>query len=152
MSSQSSLQLSGSSWHIPSESGSVPSAYSARFNPEHLGFASMGYDYPRRSDYPHEWEFSVPVHGNDARPRVLEHPFDLPLTQSQFVDGPSGNLDQLFPRIRTYEVIVYTDDARMKLGGGIRRQCFNCKSTETTTWRRSMLSPGKLVRLTSFLK
>jgi hypothetical protein len=151
MSSQSSLQLSGSSWHIPSESGSVPSAYSTRPNPEHVGFASIGYDYPRSSDYPHGWEFSMPVHGYDARPRVLEHPFDLPLTQSQFVDGPSGNLDQLFPRIRTYEVI-YTDDARMKPGSGMRRQCFNCKSIETATWRRSMLSPGKLVRLTSFFE
>ncbi|KAI0247091.1 hypothetical protein BJV78DRAFT_1076851, partial [Lactifluus subvellereus] len=43
-----------------------------------------------------------------------------------------------------YEVI-YTDDARMKLGDGIRRQCFNCGAVETVTWRRSMLSPGKLL-------
>ncbi|KAI0284766.1 hypothetical protein BC826DRAFT_878932, partial [Russula brevipes] len=43
-----------------------------------------------------------------------------------------------------YEVL-YTDDARMKLGDGIRRQCFNCRAVETTTWRRSMLSQGKLL-------
>jgi hypothetical protein len=148
MSSQSPLHLS--SWHIPSESGSVPNAPSAASNQEHIGYASIGYDYPRHNDYHHGWAFSVPVHGYDARPCVLEHSIDLPPTPPQFISGPRGELDQLFPRIRTYEVI-YTDDARMKLGDGIRRRCFNCQATETTTWRRSMLSPGKLVRrLTSF--
>ncbi|KAI9460736.1 hypothetical protein F5148DRAFT_965423, partial [Russula earlei] len=43
-----------------------------------------------------------------------------------------------------YEV-VYTDDARTKLGNGMRRLCTNCRATETTTWRRSMLTLGKLL-------
>ncbi|KAH9972140.1 hypothetical protein BGW80DRAFT_1121202, partial [Lactifluus volemus] len=45
-----------------------------------------------------------------------------------------------------YEVI-YTDDALVMAGHGygVHRRCFNCKAHETTTWRRSKLSPGKLL-------
>ena len=132
-----------SSWQILSESGPVPSDCSARLDPEHMAFSSMGYDYPRRNDYHHGWEFSEPMNGYNVRQDVLGHPVD-PLASSTYINGPRGKLDQLFPRIRTYEVI-YTDDAMMKLGSGVHRQCFNCRATETTTWRRSMLSPGKLV-------
>ncbi|KAI9460735.1 hypothetical protein F5148DRAFT_970317, partial [Russula earlei] len=39
----------------------------------------------------------------------------------------------------------YTDEANTKLSNRIRRQCHNCKATETSTWRRSVLSPGKLL-------
>jgi hypothetical protein len=150
MSSQSPSLFS--SWHTPSESSSIPGAPSARPNREHehIGVVGVGYDYPHPGDYHYGLEHSIPLHRYDARPRVLEEPLDLSLTPPQFINGPSGRLDQLFPRIRIYEV-VYTDDAKMKIGDGVRRQCFNCRAIETTTWRRSMLSPGKMVRLTSFL-
>jgi hypothetical protein len=105
----------------------------------------VGYDYLRPGEYHHGLEHSIPLHRYEARLRVLEEPLDPSLTPPQFINGPSGKLDQLFPRIRIYEV-VYTDDAKMKIGEGVRRQCFNCRAIETTTWRRSMLSPGKMVR------
>ncbi|KAJ7636351.1 hypothetical protein FB45DRAFT_742386 [Roridomyces roridus] len=38
-----------------------------------------------------------------------------------------------------------TDEAGTKLGPGVRRQCFNCRTTETSTWRRSNLSQGKML-------
>ena len=41
--------------------------------------------------------------------------------------------------------VMFTDDAGLKLCDRLRRLCFNCKATTTTTWRRSMLNPGKLV-------
>ncbi|KAF9480382.1 hypothetical protein BDN70DRAFT_616033 [Pholiota conissans] len=41
--------------------------------------------------------------------------------------------------------IVHTDDASTKLTDGIRRRCFNCCTTDTSTWRRSNLSPGKVL-------
>ncbi|KAH9967574.1 hypothetical protein BC827DRAFT_1088099, partial [Russula dissimulans] len=41
--------------------------------------------------------------------------------------------------------IIYTDDASMKLGNGVRRRCSNCEATETTTWRRSTIRHGKLL-------
>ncbi|KAJ7702173.1 hypothetical protein B0H16DRAFT_1226910, partial [Mycena metata] len=41
------------------------------------------------------------------------------------------------------------DDAATKLSIHLRRRCFNCCTTETSTWRRSNLSPGKVVRCSS---
>ncbi|KAJ7928410.1 hypothetical protein B0H13DRAFT_1507411, partial [Mycena leptocephala] len=40
--------------------------------------------------------------------------------------------------------VVYTADAATKLSDRVRRRCFNCCTTDTSTWRRSNLSPGKL--------
>ncbi|KAJ7744046.1 hypothetical protein DFH07DRAFT_717633, partial [Mycena maculata] len=41
--------------------------------------------------------------------------------------------------------VVHTDDAGTKLSQTVRRRCFNCCTTETSTWRRSNLSPGKVL-------
>ncbi|KAJ7662553.1 hypothetical protein DFH06DRAFT_987423 [Mycena polygramma] len=41
--------------------------------------------------------------------------------------------------------IVHTDDATTKVSDTVRRRCFNCCATETSTWRRSSLSPGKVL-------
>ncbi|KAJ7676698.1 hypothetical protein DFH06DRAFT_1168847 [Mycena polygramma] len=41
--------------------------------------------------------------------------------------------------------VLYTDDAMIKSSDRIRRRCFNCTTTDTSTWRRSNLSPGKLL-------
>ena len=46
--------------------------------------------------------------------------------------------------------IVHTDDAATKLSDRVRRRCFNCCTTDTSTWRRSNLSPGKVVGFFSF--
>ncbi|KAJ7447645.1 hypothetical protein FB451DRAFT_1147865 [Mycena latifolia] len=41
--------------------------------------------------------------------------------------------------------VVYTDDAATKLSDRVRRRCFNCSTMDTSTWRRSNLSPGKVL-------
>ncbi|KAJ7612704.1 hypothetical protein FB45DRAFT_939591 [Roridomyces roridus] len=41
--------------------------------------------------------------------------------------------------------VTYTDDAATKLSDRIRRRCFNCCSQDTSTWRRSTISPGKIL-------
>ena len=41
--------------------------------------------------------------------------------------------------------IIHTDDAATKLNDRIRRKCYNCRTTDTSTWRRSSLTPGKVV-------
>ncbi|KAF9261805.1 hypothetical protein L218DRAFT_869250, partial [Marasmius fiardii PR-910] len=41
--------------------------------------------------------------------------------------------------------IVYTEDAATKLSDRVRRRCFNCYTTDTSTWRRSNLNPGKVL-------
>lgn len=42
--------------------------------------------------------------------------------------------------------IIHTDDASTKLSDRVRRKCYNCRTTDTSTWRRSSLTPGKVVR------
>ncbi|KAJ7463011.1 hypothetical protein FB451DRAFT_1043484 [Mycena latifolia] len=41
--------------------------------------------------------------------------------------------------------VVHTDDAATKLNDRVRRRCFNCRMTDTSTWRRSSLTPGKVL-------
>ena len=55
---------------------------------------------------------------------------------------------QPYPGQASY--IVHTDDASTKLSDRVRRKCYNCRTTDTSTWRRSSLTPGKVVRLPPF--
>jgi hypothetical protein len=132
--------LNSTSWHIPtvpdtSTAGSQASEQPAYTNP--------AYDFTRPGHYHHGREFFPPSRGYyDAR--ALEHPLEPPSASTQFA-SPRGMIDQRYPATTAYPV-TYTDDAGLKLCDRVRRQCFNCKATTTTTWRRSMLSPGKLVR------
>ncbi|KAH9989578.1 hypothetical protein BJV77DRAFT_678230 [Russula vinacea] len=71
--------------------------------------------------------------------------YDFPSSLPQpFVTSPSDTTDPLLPGTAA-SPIIFTDNARMRLGDLIRRQCFNCRATETRTWRRSVLNPGKMV-------
>ncbi|TBU30105.1 hypothetical protein BD311DRAFT_659698, partial [Dichomitus squalens] len=45
------------------------------------------------------------------------------------------------PRQQNY--VIHTDDASTKLSNRVRRQCYNCHMTETSTWRRSILTPSE---------
>jgi len=124
-----------------SESGSI-SSNGPSPEPSHT---VSGNNYPHRIDDQLPWSFSITgdpyFHGE--RPRFQESPLDFTFAPTPYSDSRT-RLDQRFSRIRTVG-IVFTDDARKKLGDGVHRWCFNCRSTETTTWRRSSLSPGKLL-------
>jgi len=133
------------SWDIPSKPGSTSSTGSSPEIPSHT---ITSYNYSHRSDEQSPRGFSIAGHRYDARPHLLEYPPDLTFASIPFVGDPRTGLDQPFPRISVFKV-VYTSDARMKLCEGVHRRCFNCRATETTTWRRSSLSLGKLVRLHS---
>lgn len=124
----------------------ISAVSAAGSNPEHLTYGSMVYDHAHRGldendDYRYRWEASASTYA-----RAPGYPLSSALSQSPPLYGQRGTLDRPIPRFRAYGTI-YTDDARMKLGDRIRRKCFNCRATETKTWRRSKLSPGKLVRL-----
>ncbi|KAJ7149394.1 hypothetical protein C8R43DRAFT_887868, partial [Mycena crocata] len=41
--------------------------------------------------------------------------------------------------------VEHTDDVSTKVSDRVRRRCFNCCTTETSTWRRSKLNPGKVL-------
>ncbi|KAJ7772335.1 hypothetical protein B0H16DRAFT_1305318, partial [Mycena metata] len=40
---------------------------------------------------------------------------------------------------------IRADDAATKLSARVRRRCSNCCTTDTSTWRRINLNPGKLL-------
>ncbi|KAF8649407.1 hypothetical protein AX16_005848 [Volvariella volvacea WC 439] len=46
---------------------------------------------------------------------------------------------------QNHSQLILTDDAATKLNDRVRRRCFNCCTTDTSTWRRSNLSPGKVL-------
>jgi hypothetical protein len=138
---QSPLQTS--QWHIPSETGSDTSTARSA-HPEQQPHTNMD-DFSGRGDCCHGREFFSPARGCDAR--TSNQPLDPPSALSpSFATGPRNAIDPLSPGTTAYPVI-FTDDAKMKLGGRIRRQCFNCRTTATKTWRRSVLSSGKMVCL-----
>lgn len=47
--------------------------------------------------------------------------------------------------------IIHTDDATTKLSDRVRRKCYNCRTTDTSTWRRSSLTPGKVVSINHYM-
>jgi hypothetical protein len=125
-----------------SDSGSIPSPTSLPEIPSHK---TAGYNYPHRSNDQLP-RFSITGDPYGARIPPLETPLDPSFAPPSYfgIGDPRNRPNQFFPRIRTIEV-VFTDDAKRKLGEGVHRWCFNCRATETTTWRRSSLSPGKLL-------
>ena len=132
-----------SSWHVPpSEMGFVldtsPAGYQTSEQP---AYPNSAHDFARHGDHGQGYYFP-PSRGYDSRAPVAE----LPSISPQFSVDPAARdtVDPPIPRSTVYP-IIYTDDTTKKLTSRVRRQCFNCKSKATTTWRRSMLMSGKWV-------
>jgi hypothetical protein len=134
-----------SSWHAPpSEMGFVLDTSTVRSQtseqPAYPPY-DTAHDFARHGDHCYGQDFFPPSRGYDSRGPELSS------ASSQFSVSPKGTVDPLIPGSTAYPIdaIVYTDDTTMKLTSRVRRQCFNCKSKATTTWRRSMLMSGKWV-------
>ena len=137
--SPSSSQFS--SWHVrPSEMGFISdTSTTGSQTSEQPAYTNLAHEFARHGDYCYGQDFFPPSRGYDSR--APEHPS----ASSQFSVIPRGTVNPLIPG-STANSIVYTDDTTVKLTSHVRRQCFNCKSKATTTWRRSMLMSGKWVR------
>ncbi len=137
------------------ESGFVPDVPTAEPIPEQIGFGGMYYEQPQHSHshYPSRWEFKFPDpgHGHSASSRTLEHSPDVRVMSSPQLVGSRGEFNTHPLSGLGSDEISYTDEANSKISNRLRRRCFNCKATETSTWRRSVLSPGKLVGHLSYL-
>ncbi len=140
VSSPSPLHVS--SWHVPSETGSVlDTSTTGSQTPEQPEYANLAHDFaPHGADCCCGRDFFPSSRGYDA------HVPNLLPASSQFIVSPRDMIVPLVPGTTVYP-IVYTDDTRVKPTSRVRRQCFNCESKATTTWRRSMLKSGKWVCL-----
>lgn len=130
--------------HISSESADCRFGTDIPAAEPFLGLTGCGYGDLRcdldRGRYHHERECLEPECGCKLSVRHVGQPIISSqlggTSRDDYASLVSGNQsDQIF----------YTEDADVKLTHRMRRQCFNCKATETSTWRRSLLSAGKMV-------
>ena len=84
-----------------------------------------------------------PTHEGGARAAAYLPTAHVVPTQ---ISGGAHEIAGHYPRQQPFNAI-YTDDATIKLNDRIRRRCFNCCTTDTSTWRRSSLNPGKVVSI-----
>ena len=143
--------VSSPSWDRSSvssiESGFAPDAPRAEPIPEQIGFGGMYYDHSNQHTHYHpRWEFKFPDpgHGHGSS-RTLEHSSDVHAMSSPQLIGSRGEFSARPVSRPGSDEISYTDEANSKISNRLRRRCFNCRAIETSTWRRSVLSPGKLV-------
>ncbi|KAJ6488793.1 hypothetical protein C8R45DRAFT_247531 [Mycena sanguinolenta] len=97
--------------------------------------------------HPHDERYAHPAHTPQYAPQPfpIAHgayvPYPMPGTiLSQPMAPPPGGAGGA-GAIQ----VIHTDDAATKLSDRVRRRCFNCCTTDTSTWRRSNLSPGKVL-------
>ncbi|KAI9439534.1 hypothetical protein H4582DRAFT_1535169 [Lactarius indigo] len=83
------------------------------------------------------------VSAHDGDPRASAYPPASHIVPSQISSG-ALDLAYHYPGQHLFNAI-YTDDVTTKLNDRIRRRCFNCCTTETSTWRKSSLNPGKVL-------
>ncbi|KAH7929064.1 hypothetical protein BV22DRAFT_1003550 [Leucogyrophana mollusca] len=97
----------------------------------------------------HSYSYSRPYpehrHSHDSHPYHVSTAYTSPgLAHSAIGNGRDAPLSYPIPG-QNYHAIGYTDDAATKLSDRVRRRCYNCSTTDTSTWRRSNLSPGKVL-------
>lgn len=152
--SSSSLDRSSVSSPAPTRRGSTQSVHLAtsyngdvcypgtepdrprHYYPQSAGLAEHPYRVQPRS----EPRYHVSAH--DTNPRAAAYPSAVHVVPSQ-ISGAAHDIYH-YPGQHQFNA-VYTDDATTKLNDRIRRRCFNCCTTDTSTWRRSSLNPGKVV-------
>ena len=98
----------------------------------------QAYPYPPHARYPADPAVQLPP-GYPPNAHYAP-PVGYVSSRPGYMPSPSV----VSPSQPTY--IVHTDDAATKLNDRVRRKCYNCRTTDTSTWRRSSLTPGKVVR------
>ncbi|KAH9847594.1 hypothetical protein C2E23DRAFT_871701 [Lenzites betulinus] len=92
--------------------------------------------------YPYQPNGNMARFADESNPAAYgAPPHAVPLSTRSI--RPTIVPSQSYPGQASY--IIYTDDANTKLSDRVRRKCFNCRTTDTSTWRRSSLTPGKVL-------
>ncbi|KAJ8089495.1 hypothetical protein PM082_014750 [Marasmius tenuissimus] len=119
---------------------------------------SLASYYPRSGHSPNTYQSSLPLPQQNSTsqlslsyadiypptPPMLSTPKDMPSTESRSQRPSLPSRSYTYPG-QVPQEIIYTEDAATRLSDRVRRRCFNCSSTDTRTWRRSSLSPGKVL-------
>ncbi|OJA14105.1 hypothetical protein AZE42_09823 [Rhizopogon vesiculosus] len=138
--------------HRPPADRSVDShsGYSDDYGPYHSALQSIpksltGGHGRMSNNYSHA-PYAVDIYHDDSHLYHMLPSYTSPpvthSTQSSGRDNPQ--LSYPIPG-QNYHTIAYTDDAATKLSDRVRRRCYNCCTTDSSTWRRSASSPGKVV-------
>ncbi|PIL25397.1 transcription factor [Ganoderma sinense ZZ0214-1] len=86
--------------------------------------------------YPYQPNGAMPRYPDESQPGFAPHPGSRQIRPTMVAAQP-------YPGQANY--IIHTDDASTKLSDRVRRKCYNCRTTDTSTWRRSSLTPGKVL-------
>ena len=155
--SSSSLDRSSVSSPAPTRRGSVQSVHITTSYNGDVCYPGAESERPRAyyqqsgglSESPYRvqprTEPRYPAHEGTAR--AAAYPPAAHVVPSQISSG-THEIAYHYPGQQHFNAI-YTDDATTKLNDRIRRRCFNCCTTDTSTWRRSSLNPGKVVSVHS---
>ncbi|KAL4066106.1 hypothetical protein V8B97DRAFT_2021212 [Scleroderma yunnanense] len=153
--SSSSIDRSSVSSPVPRRSPTVrPLDYSdPYYAQDHVSRQSRPYhhDPVRDSDrLSHNYSYSRSHHDHrysqDAHTYHTTSPYsNSALSHTGIGSRDTSSLSYPLPGQNHYTTVGYTDDAATKLSDRVRRRCFNCCTTDTSTWRRSNLSPGKVL-------
>lgn len=92
--------------------------------------------------YPYQPNGSIARYADDQSAQGYPIPPHSAQSLSRSI-RPTMVATQPYPGQANY--IIHTDDASTKLSDRVRRKCYNCRTTDTSTWRRSSLTPGKVV-------
>ncbi|KAK7044009.1 hypothetical protein VNI00_008179 [Paramarasmius palmivorus] len=138
---------------LPHSGGSTPDIEHRSRSGSH---GHRSYPYPP----PHTYYPPPPVHRYEGHPHE-PYPYPPPPHPHAYPPPPPprdypppahpGHSPHIPPSVpypipgHPAQAIVYTEDAATKLSDRVRRRCFNCCTTDTSTWRRSNLSPGKVL-------
>ncbi|CAL1715702.1 unnamed protein product [Somion occarium] len=120
----------------------------------HLAFVSPypSFSYTQQLPPPSAQYYQHPSYSYTPPPPPPGRYADVPQGYSSVVSGapvttrairPAYVPTQSYPGQANY--VIHTDDAATKLSDRVRRKCYNCRTTDTSTWRRSSLTPGKVL-------
>jgi hypothetical protein len=106
--------------------------------------SAHSHPYPQRPAFDYN-RYSSADSMHSPYPMAHAYPSHATVPSMGTAPAPSMRDNQTYAPTASH--ITLTDDATTKLSDRVRRRCFNCCTSDTSTWRRSNLSPGKVVRL-----
>ncbi|KAL1943450.1 hypothetical protein VTO73DRAFT_4525 [Trametes versicolor] len=137
--------------HIERDSRALEAVHTA-ITPEIVAQPLMfpAEDVPLREDEPkpHAWEgFIDTAEGDSDKAQASPNPASY-RARAPLAPPWTRNMRPTIVASQPYNVkrmVDYTDDANTKLSDRVRRKCYNCRTTDTSTWRRSILNPSKVL-------